>query len=257
MSTGILHSKKLGKGPPLVILHGFLGTGDNWLSLGKTWSEFFEVHLIDQRNHGRSFHNPQHNYALLADDLNTYLEKEGIGSIFLLGHSMGGKAAMKFALLHPDKVEKLIVVDIAPKEYKGGHEEILNALTSLPLSGVSSRKEVQELLEEKIASLDIVLFLMKNLSRSPEGQYQWKMNLEGLVSNYSEILASVTSPTPFEKPTLFIAGGNSKYILSGDLPQMLKLFPLSHTITLPGAGHWVHAEQPLEMEKIVREFILS
>jgi esterase len=256
MSKEILHSKILGEGHPLIVLHGFLGTGDNWLSLAKNWAEWFEVHLVDQRNHGRSFHHEEHNYEVLARDLSLYLDHYNLDHIFLLGHSMGGKTAMQFALQYPQRVDKLIVVDIAPKAYGGGHEEILHALTSLPIQHVQSRKEVQDILTQQIPNPEVVLFLMKNLNRSSEGTYQWKMNLGALVKNYPEILSSIEGFAPFQKPTLFVAGGNSMYIQPQDTIKIHQLFPLGDLVTIAKAGHWVHAEKPLEMEKTVQAFLL-
>lgn len=249
-----LHHKILGHGDPVIVLHGLFGTLDNWQTVGRLLGEDYQVFLVDQRNHGRSPHIPEHSFQGMADDLGFFMEFNWIHHTHLLGHSMGGKTAMQYALHHPEKVGKLVVVDIGPKAYPGGHEQIFEALLSIDLSKVAEREQVEAHLRGYISENGIVQFLMKNLSRSKDGVYHWKMNLPVLRDHYSELLREVTSDTPFEGPALFIRGERSRYILDEDWPHIRDLFPNAKLATVAGAGHWVHADAPLELLRLVRDF---
>ena len=160
----ILYSKIIGEGKPLLILHGFLGMSDNWKTLGNQYAKNgFEVHLIDQRNHGKSFHSTDFDYEFLANDLKIYIEHHAISEASLIGHSMGGKTVMQFAILYPELVNKLIVADIAPKYYPPHHNEIINALVSLNFDLISSRSEADKELSKHLTNYGIRQFLLKNL----------------------------------------------------------------------------------------------
>lgn len=250
-----LHHKILGQGHPVIILHGLFGTLDNLMTTGRMLSEDYQVFLVDQRNHGRSPHIPEHNYTAMASDLAFFMEYNWIHHTHLIGHSMGGKAAMKYALLHPEKVDKLVVVDIGPKGYSGGHEPIFHAMRSLDLSTVKERSDAEQHLSQYISDEGVVLFLMKNLSRAKDGTYHWKMNLPVLYDHYPEIIGPITCDHPYEKPVLFIRGGNSHYILDDDWSDIHDLFPYAQLATIPGVGHWVHAEAPDELISLVRNFL--
>ena len=250
-----LNYKAFGQGEPIIILHGLFGTLDNWQTVGKQLAEHYSVFLIDQRNHGRSPHTDKIDYPSMAQDLYQFMETQWVYKAYIMGHSMGGKTAMQFALNHPDMVEKLIVVDIAPKAYKGGHQDIFDALTSLDLEKIESRSEADEILKAQIEDTGIRQFLLKNLTRNKEGGYQWKMNLPILVQDYPKLLAEPHAETPFEKPSLFIRGGKSEYILEEDTVLIHELFPEASIKTVPEAGHWVHAEAPDHLMKLVTEFL--
>lgn len=239
-----LNYKTFGQGFPIVILHGLFGTLDNWQTIARRLSEHNMIFLIDQRNHGRSPHTDDIDYPAMAEDLRAFLESQWIFKAHIIGHSMGGKTAMRFALDHGEMVEKLVVVDIAPKTYAGGHETIFDALMSLDLSTVETRQDAQHFLQARIPEEGTVLFLMKNLSRTKEGSFEWKMNLRAIYNHYQEILAGVESNTPFEGSTLFIRGQNSNYIQDSDWPAIQRLFPAAQLATVPNAGHWVHADAP-------------
>lgn len=239
-----------------MILHGFLGSSDNWQTLGRRFGESNTVFLIDLRNHGRSPHTSSHTYPELAEDLEAFMDEHFIQSCSLLGHSMGGKVAMQTALFIPERIHKLIVVDIAPKPYAGGHEEILQAMRSLVLDEISTRKEAEHLLQESIQDIGIVRFLMKNLSRDENGAFRWKVNLETLYRQYGEILKGVEKlHDPYPGPALFLKGEQSGYIREEDSPNMLELFPKAKVLSIPEAGHWVHAEQPDLLFDQVRIFL--
>lgn len=250
-----LNYKVFGQGEPVIILHGLFGMLDNWQSIARNLSEQFTVFAIDQRNHGRSSRSDSMNYSLMAGDLEKFMDKHWIQQATLIGHSMGGKTAMQFAGDFPDKVEKLIVVDIAPKKYPNKHQAIFDALLSVPVHQLSSRSEAEIMLSQKIDTDSIKQFLLKNISRNKNGNYEWKMNVPALYSNYDRILESVEPDEPFEKPTLFIRGENSNYILDEDQGKIHQLFPKADIRTIAHAGHWVHAEQPGVFLETVKAFL--
>lgn len=252
-----LNHKTFGQGPPLLILHGLFGTLDNWQTLAKRWAADYTVVLVDQRNHGRSPHVDNHDYPGLAEDLKAFMEANWMYEAHVLGHSMGGKTAMQLALHYPDLVNKLVVVDIAPKSYPGGHEPILDALNSLDLSLVEDRKDADAFLAGQIKDPGVRQFLLKNLTRTPAGNYQWKMNLPVLNKDYASILGNVSGGVPFEGPTLFVRGEKSDYIEPTDLPLLRTYFPAAQLETIAQAGHWVHAEQPERLYQVVSDFLAS
>lgn len=240
-----LNYKEFGQGEPLIILHGLFGTLDNWATLGKKLAEQFSVYLIDQRNHGRSPHTDVHNYPSMAKDIRTFMEQHWmLDGAYVMGHSMGGKTAMQLALTHPELVKKLVVVDIAPKRYPGNHETIFQALVNLHPENLTERSEAEEKLARYIPEAGIRQFLMKNLTRRPQGGFEYKMNLPVIQQHYEEILDAVSSDHPFEGPALFLKGGNSTYVEKEDEPEIKNLFPKAIIKTIPNSGHWVNAEQP-------------
>lgn len=252
-----LHLKSFGSGEPLIILHGMLGMLDNWQTFGKEISQKHLVYLVDLRNHGRSAKADLMTYPAMAEDLKETMESQWLydGAI-VLGHSMGGKVAMQLALNYPDLVKALIVIDIAPVEYKGGHEMILAALNQIRLEKITSRQEVYAQLEASISTPAIVNFLMKNLSRSKNGRYEWKMNLKAIGENYSHLLkAPEHHHSPYVGPTLFVKGSQSDYITQNSEKTISSWFPNSRIETIQNAGHWVHADKPGPLQKTIEDFI--
>jgi len=251
-----LNYKSFGQGEPVIILHGLFGTLDNWQTIAKALADEYLVFIVDQRNHGRSPHVPGMSYSLLAEDLREFMESHWIYRAHIVGHSMGGKTAMQFALIYPDMVDRLAVIDIAPKAYAGGHEAIFDALLSLPLDEVESRQEAEAFLAARIDDPGVLQFLLKNLSRSTEGHYAWKMNLPVLHQYYHKILDTVAGDAPYEESVLFLRGGRSQYIqLPQDEPAIRALFPEARIETVPGAGHWVHAEAPQAVVEHLKLFL--
>lgn len=250
-----LNYKLLGKGKSVVILHGLFGMLDNWITFGKSLSENYAVFLIDQRNHGNSPHSENHSYTLMAEDVYQFCLKHQLHQITLIGHSMGGKTAMKFALMYPELVETLIVIDIGVKQYSGGHETIFRALRQMDLDAIHSRSEAESFLSEAITEVGVRQFLLKNLTRDTFGKYHWKFNLQALFEHYNETLAPITSTHTFDGKTLFIRGGNSGYIQDKDWDDITTLFPLAQLHTIANAGHWVHADQPQLLLELVRKEI--
>ncbi len=254
----LLHSKVLGEGKPFLILHGFLGMSDNWKTLGTKYAEEgFQVHLIDQRNHGHSFWSEDFDYDILAKDLLVYMEHHGLGKAILLGHSMGGKTAMQFACNYPDRTEKLVVADIAPKYYPPHHHDIINALHSLDFDIIDSRSEADTVLGEKIKSLGIRQFLLKNLYWVEKGKLGFRCNLEVLGRKMNEIGENIGSSDIYEGPTLFLRGDRSEYVTEGDWDAIKRHFPKSTVETVQNAGHWLHAENPKEFFEKSISFLKS
>jgi len=247
-----LNFKQFGQGAPVIILHGLFGTLDNWQTIARRLSENHTVFIIDQRNHGRSPHHDEFNYEVMAEDLRDFMEAQWVYEATIIGHSMGGKAAMQFALNYGEMVEKLIIVDIGPQKYKGGHQTIFEALLALDLPKVENRKDAENQLATRIDEVAVRQFLLKNLTRNKEsGQYQWKMNLPAIHTNYEHILETIESDYTYDGETLFINGGKSDYLSPSDMPNVQKLFPQATLKTIPEAGHWVHAEAPNEFFEIV------
>lgn len=252
-----LNYKTFGQGPPLVILHGLFGMLDNWQTLAKRFAEHFSVYIIDQRNHGKSPHSDEMSYPLMAEDLQRFLESQWMFKAHILGHSMGGKTAMQFALNYPDWVDRLVIVDILPSAGEGGHELIFDAMLGLDLNSIVNRKEAEQALEVKISEYGIRQFLLKNLSRDKStGGYRWKMNLQALHQHYQEILNALTGD-PFDEDCLFIKGERSNYITSETWDEALALFPNANLETINEAGHWVHADAPDELYEKVLKFLTT
>ena len=251
-----LFYKEMGQGQPLVILHGLLGSLNNWQTVAKDLSASFHVILPDQRNHGRSFHSPSHSYKLLAEDLLRLLDNLQLNNIRLVGHSMGGKAAMTFAILFPDRISHLVVVDIAPRVYSSAQDGILDALTRMTPEAISSRSEADHRLAEWIPEQRVRQFLLTNLKKRNGSGYEWRMNLQGLKSNLRELTKGIEAPAPATVKALFIRGERSSYVDRSDISHIRRIFSRAIIQTIPGAGHWVHADAPEEFTHAVREFLL-
>jgi esterase len=250
-----LNYKEFGQGEPVIILHGLFGMLDNWQTIARQLSEKYLVYVIDQRDHGRSPHTDSIDYQLLAEDLKNFMESHWIYKARIIGHSMGGKIAMQFAINNPDMVEKLIVIDIAPKVYKGGHEVIIDTLLSINLGKLTDRKEAENQIAKRITEAGIIQFLLKNLTRNEEtGAFEWKMNLTNIYANYEKILGAI-SDGKFEGETLFVRGAKSDYILEQDEKIIHDFFPKANIKTIENAGHWVHAEQPKALLEMILAFL--
>ncbi len=250
-----LNYKEFGQGEPLIILHGLFGTLDNWQTIAKQLAEDYWVFIIDQRNHGKSPHLDELSYPLMAEDLHAFMESQYIPKAHIMGHSMGGKTAMQFALSYPDMVDKLIVVDIAPGENPPGHELIFAGLLSLKLAELSSRTEADDFLKATIKDFGVRQFLLKNLTRNKDGGYRWKMNLPVIHENYQNILAAIEHDIPFDGESLFIMGALSNYIDESSKSIIEALFPEYQMEVINDAGHWVHADQPAALLAAVRSFL--
>ncbi len=262
--------RRLGAGNPIVILHGLYGSSDNWYTIGRSLADQFEVFIPDQRNHGNSPHLPNHNYNALSDDLNDFFIQHSLSRAIILGHSMGGKAALAFGLKYPEKVEKMIVVDISPFGYDEtsapeviSHEQIMRSLMMLKPETLKGRQDADNTLAEQIRSEPVRQFLLKNLKRNSRGLFYWTINLPVLQEHLAEIYASVLpseNTRPDELPVfplMFIKGKNSGYLRNEEFNRIKHLFPHAELVEIERAGHWVHAEQPDEFLKTIRNFIFK
>jgi len=248
----------MGKGQPFVILHGFLGMGDNWKTLAGQFAEDgYEVHLVDQRNHGRSFHDEHFTYEIMANDLKEYCDAKGLDKIILLGHSMGGKTAMWFAVNYPERVSKLLVADIGPKYYPPHHQDILNGLKKLAANeeALTSRGNADEYLEKFIPDWGTRQFLLKNLYWNKEKKLQLRINLPVLAEKMEEIGEALPQGAVYEGKTLFLSGEKSDYIKASDKDDILKYFPNCEIVIISNAGHWLHAENPEDFHAKVTKFL--
>jgi esterase len=252
----LLHSNIIGEGQPFVILHGFLGMSDNWKTLGIQFSEQnFQVHMLDQRNHGHSFHNQLFNYEVMVEDLKQYCEKFQLENIILLGHSMGGKTAMLFATQYPELVSKLIIADISPRYYPIHHDGILNGLSALNFDVLKSRGEADTVLSKYVSDFGTRQFLLKNLYWIEKGKLALRMNLEVLKEEVAEIGEALPAQATFKKDTLFLRGDRSEYIGFDDESIIKSHFPKAKINTIANAGHWLHAENPKDFFDAVMVFL--
>lgn len=249
-----LFYRQQGQGHPLLILHGLLGSSDNWFSLGKVFAKKFSVYLIDQRNHGLSPHSDEFNYQLLTEDLEEFIRDHKIEKPHLIGHSMGGKTVMNFAVKNPTLVDQLIVVDIVPKKYPPHHEKQIQGLRAIPIDTITSRAAADELLATYEPDPVVRQFLLKNLSRNDNGKFSWKANLPALENHSKEIWEDLLYTGTFNNPTLFIKGKKSNYFADGDEILIRKTFPKSKFVVF-NTGHWVQAEKPQEFEQIALDFL--
>ncbi|MGH1461483.1 MAG: alpha/beta fold hydrolase [Neptuniibacter sp.] len=251
----LLNYQIFGEGKPLIIMHGLLGTLLNWSNQTKALAaEGYQVIAVDMRNHGRSPHCDEIDYSLMADDIATLLKHLDIPKAHVIGHSMGGKAAMQLALTHPELIEKLIVVDIAPVKYDSHHDDVFKGLFAIDLDSIKSRGEAEKSLSDYVKDAAVRAFLLTNLYRTEDKKFGWRMNLQALYQQYDNISDSPQG-TPYEQPVLFIKGANSDYMIPEYREDVLKLFPKADYKVIMGAGHWPHAEKPAEFTQIILEYL--
>jgi len=252
----ILYSKITGNHPKhFLILHGLFGQSDNFGTLAKQFGEYYTVHAIDLRNHGRSFHSDDMSLQSMAGDLLNYLDERQIQQCYLLGHSLGGRAVIEFSYLYPERLEKLIVADIAPKAYPPHHQGIFKGLNSVDFDKVQKRTDVDEVLKKYIPEYPVRQFLLKNVYMTASGKYGFRFNLKILNRWYNEMIEHEMTDGSFEKPTLFLRGENSAYILDSDFDLIYDRFPNAEIRTIPNSGHWVHAENPKDFFDFIIEFL--
>jgi pimeloyl-ACP methyl ester carboxylesterase len=251
-----LFFKKYGEGArPLLILHGLLGANGNWHTLSRTaFREVATVYALDQRNHGRSPHTDRIDYPSMAADVRDFIQQHNLGRAHLLGHSMGGKTAMQAALTYPSVVDRLIVVDMAPRAYAPRHTDLLEALARLDPTAYDSRDAIDAALADDVPSWAIRQFLLKNLDYDGE-RYTWKMNLDAIRRHYDDINAAVPDGPSFDGPALFVRGGESDYVTDDDVPGIRRRFPNAELVTIDDAGHWVHADAPEALAEVVTDFL--
>ena len=252
----MLHCKRYGAGEPLLVLHGLFGCWDNWHPVAKALSRRFAVYVPDLRNHGRSFHSPRFDYDAMAGDIQDLMDALALDRATLIGHSMGGKAALRFTALNPGRVRRLVVVDITPKAYRSTYGEAVEALAQLDLRSLGSLKDAEARLRLPVPDPVVRLFLLKSLEHRPDGAYGWKVNLEAIRKNLHRICGPVDTAV-FPGPCLFIRGGRSNYIQDGDWPEIRSSYPRAELVTIADSGHWPHAENRAAFLSAVEGFLAA
>jgi esterase len=250
-----LHYQIQGQGKPLVIIHGLFGSADNWRSMAKYFSKQHQVINVDLRNHGHSPHSDNQSIVDMAEDIFELCQQLSLSKISILGHSLGGKVAMQFTELYEQYVDKLIVVDISPRQYEGQHTPLMDAMMALPLSEMNSRKQVDEALSVSIQDQKVRQFLLMNLSLEGE-QLKWRINLPALKKNYKEFMHAICNNWHSDITSLFVYGEHSDYVGQQDREDIKQLFPYAEFAAIP-SGHWVHAERPQQFKQIVEEFLIK
>jgi esterase len=250
-----LNFQSYGNGEPLIILHGLFGSLKNWDAISRKLAAHFRVLAVDQRNHGRSPHDSRMDYPTMAADVSELLDACQLPRAHVLGHSMGGKTAMTFALRYPQQCARLIVADIAPRAFPPHHAGILEALMGLDLDSLKTRKEIEEALAGAIPDLGLRRFLLMNLEQGVGGSFSWRMGLAEIHEAYESLGERVSGTLTSTGPALFLRGETSDYLLDDDLPQILSMFPQARLKTVRSAGHLLHVENPTEFLQAVADFL--
>lgn len=249
-----LFYRQSGEGRPMIILHGLFGSSDNWYSLSKVFATRFNVFVVDQRNHGQSPQSDEFNYDLLTEDLHDFIQEHNLKDPIILGHSMGGKAAMNFAVRYPKLLSNLIVVDMVPKAYPIHHDKILEGLKSIQLDQLNGRAEADSQLAKFVPENDVRQFLLKNLARKSSGGFEWRINLKAIDEHIEAMGVDLLSSGKYDGPSLFIKGKKSHYYADGDEARILSIFPGAAFVTMD-TGHWVQAEKPEEFAQVVLNYL--
>ncbi len=251
-----LHYQQLSeKGEPLIAVHGLFGSLENLGVITRLLADTYQVYAVDLRNHGRSPHRDEMTHAVSADDIVRLMDKLGLKSAHLFGHSLGGKAVMQVALSYPERVRKVVVGDITPAASRGNHDNVFNGIFAVDLDVVDSRRDVDKVLAEHIQEPAVRSFILKNLVRDEDNNYSWKANMQALREQYEHILAPVAYIAPFTGPVLFIKGGDSDYLTPADTPEVLARFPSASVKVIEGTGHWLHAEKPAVFVRLMLNFL--
>lgn len=252
-----LFFRQSGSGPPLVIMHGLFGLSDNWVTFARALSDRYTVYILDLRNHGQSPHSALFNLSLMEEDLRECIEDHGLKEIILMGHSLGGKVAMLFALHQPQLVRKLIVVDISLRRSPPSkeHQKLIDAMRAVDFLRAKSRSEVDRQLQPMVNSEKLRLFLLKNVYWRDRDTLDWRLNLKAIDENLLSVFEGVDESGIYDGPSLFVRGALSPYIREADIPEIERKFPGAVVMTIAGAGHWVHADAPGEFLTIVGNFL--
>lgn len=251
----LLHFQTLGQGKPLILVHGLFGSGNNWGTIAKHFSQHYQVICVDLRNHGRSPHSASQSFTDMAEDLLLLCDTLNLEQIHLLGHSLGGKVAMQFAVQHPERVDKLMVADMAIRAYADAHTHLIDAMMEIDLTALGNRQEVDSLLRKRIPQTELRQFLLMNLVKLDSG-LAWRINLSALKTNYSSLQQAVCENARYAKPSLFIRGEQSDYVQEVDIDQISSHFIGAQFASLP-TGHWVHAENPQAFIEVVSNFLAT
>jgi pimeloyl-ACP methyl ester carboxylesterase len=245
-----------GGGPPLLIMHGLFGSSRNWQSLARRLAEHFEVVNIDLRNHGESFHDATMTYPAMAEDVARLIRGLDLTACNLLGHSMGGKVAMMLAHQMAERIARLVVADIAPVTYPHSHADLVDAVLEVDLAAFGSRADVDRILAQRIGDAGLRAFLLHNLARDGDG-WRWRVNWEAIRKAMDSLTGFDGLPADWrlDLPTLFIRGSASNYVGDAEVEVIERHFGAAQIASIDGAGHWLHAEQPMEFLRIVSDFL--
>lgn len=255
MAVPLHHTSYGSHGPALVLLHGFLGASANLHKMAKSpLGDYCRVFAVDARNHGRSPEAEPFTYEAMAEDVLAFMDVQGLEQAILMGHSMGAKTAMTVAMLEPERVRGLIVVDMAPRAYTPHHGPILDALARVNLAACKTRSDVDDALAHDLPEASLRAFLMQNLERTPEG-FGWRIPLDLLQRDYYRVTEALVSGPPYSGPTLFVRGGNSSYIRDEDEDLIYLRFPAADIVTITGASHWVHVDAPDALNRVLENFL--
>ncbi len=255
INSQLLHHTVVGEGEPVILIHGLFGMGANLGTIAKPLSEQYQVYSPDLRNHGRSFHSDSMCFSDMADDITRLMDHYGLASARILGHSLGGKVAMQLALQQANRVQKLIVADIAPVSYGSHHSTVFEGLRGVDLSTLTRRADAETILRQYIDDAGTRNFLLKNLYRNEDGLFAWRMNVDALEQGYDDIRNGIDAMSAFAKPTLFIKGELSDYIQEQHREKIERLFTNLQLKVIQGTGHWLHAEKPDIFNRIVKRFL--
>lgn len=253
-----LHARIYGEDSPrtpLLVMHGLFGMADNWGTFAREFAKERPIHLLDLRNHGHSFHSDEMSLAAMVDDLEAYIQQNQLEEVDILGHSLGGKAAMQYAVSKSTNIRKLIIADIAPKAYPPHHQKIIEALQAVKIDKASNRKDVEEQLRQYLNETGVIQFLLKNVYIKEDRKLDWRFNLKTLTEKYAEFITVGVEPGVYDGETLFLSGEKSNYIVKDDYPMIKEMFPNSEIKIVPKAGHWVHAENPKAFNELVEQFL--
>ena len=252
-----LFFREFGTGQPVILLHGLFGQSDNWVTVGRRIADQFHVYIPDQRNHGQSPHTSIHSFPAMADDLAEFIEEHSIENPILIGHSMGGKVAMTYALENLGLVKKLVVIDISPRKYpeRTTHTQVISEMMRIDLENIATRTEVEKILDARISDSRVRMFILKNLYYKIHGKLAWRLNLEAINQSMDLLFDGISSENQYTGPTLFIRGGKSDYVLDSDFPLIKSMFPEVIIKTISGATHWVHADAPEELCYLLSGFL--
>lgn len=251
----LLNYKQTGKGPDVVLIHGLFGSLENLNVIAKSLAEQYTVTNIDLRNHGKSFHSEQMDYTCMASDVQALMSHLGIPHAHLVGHSMGGKVAMQVALSFPELVTRLVVLDIAPVAYQPRHDAIFNALNNVAQAKLTQRKEADLVMQNDIEELGVRQFLLKSYTKDEDDSFTWRFNLPILQDKYQQILSEIKANDSYLCDTLFVKGNDSDYILASHREKIMQLFPKAQAKVIHGAGHWLHAQKPQAVNKVINDFL--
>lgn len=252
-----LFFREFGAGQPVIILHGLFGQSDNWVTIGRRIAEHFHVYILDQRNHGQSPHASIHSFPAMVEDLTEFIDKHSLYDPIIIGHSMGGKVAMSYALENPGAVKKLIVIDISPREYpeRAIHTQVISQMLAIDLEKIKSRKEVESILQRTLVDERVRMFILKNLYYKLHGQLAWRLNLPVINQSMDNLFEGIHYNSHYRRPALFVRGGKSDYITDVDIPLIMSLFPKAEIKMIPNATHWVHADAPNELCYLLSAFL--